>query len=105
MDLRRAVHGICAIDRDDMFVHVILVHVVEMAIVQIVYMAVMANRGVPAFRAMHMSVVGMVFLGASGHRQCLLASAWFALDVCPRHPIQHENGCEGQRRQGARKLN
>jgi hypothetical protein len=64
-----------------MFVHVILVHVVEMAIVQIVYMAVMANRGVPAFRAMHMSVVGMVFLGASGHRQCLLASAWFALDT------------------------
>src|SRR3982074_1876669 len=72
MDLRRAVHGICAIDRDDMFVHVILVHVVEMAIVKIVHMAVMANRGVPAFRAMPMSVVGMVFLGASSHRQCPL---------------------------------
>jgi hypothetical protein len=38
--LRRAGHGICCIDRDDMFVDVILV-----------------------------SVVGMVFLGASGHRQ------------------------------------
>src|SRR3981081_4197086 len=71
MDLRRVVHGICAIDRDDMFVHVILVHVVEVAIVQIVHMAVMANRGVPAVRAMPMSVVGMVSLGASGHRQCL----------------------------------
>jgi hypothetical protein len=52
-----------------MFVHVILVHVVEVAIVQIVHMAVMTNRGVPAVRAMPMSVVGMVFLGASGHRQ------------------------------------
>jgi hypothetical protein len=50
-----------------MFVHVILVHVVEMTIVQIVHMAVMANRGVPTFRAMPMSVVGMVFLGTRGH--------------------------------------
>jgi hypothetical protein len=44
--------------------------VVEMAIVQIVDVAVMANRGVPAIRAMLMRVVGVVFLGASGHRQC-----------------------------------
>jgi hypothetical protein len=29
--LRRAGHGICCIERDDMFVDVILVHVVEMA--------------------------------------------------------------------------
>jgi choline-glycine betaine transporter len=81
MDLRRAVHRIGAIDRDDMFVDVILVHVVEMAIVQIVHVAVMANRGVPACRAMLVSVVGMVFLGAVGHRQCSLARAWFALDT------------------------
>jgi hypothetical protein len=53
-----------------MFVHVILVHMVEMAIVKIVDVAVMANRGVPAFRAMPMRVVGMVFLSASGHPQC-----------------------------------
>jgi hypothetical protein len=70
VDLRRAVHGICGIDRNDMFVHVILVHMVEMAIMNIVHMAVMANRGVPAIRAMLMSVVGMVFLGASGHARC-----------------------------------
>ncbi len=43
---------------------------VEMAVVKIIHMAVMANRGVPAFRAMLMSVVGMVFLGACGHRRC-----------------------------------
>jgi hypothetical protein len=53
-----------------MFVDVILVHVVEMAIVQIVDVAVMANRGVPAIRAMLMRVVGVVFLRASGHRHC-----------------------------------
>ena len=67
VDLRRAVHRIGAIDRDDMFVDVILVHVVEMAIVQIIDVAVMANRGVPAIRAMLMGVVGMVFLGTCVH--------------------------------------
>jgi hypothetical protein len=51
-----------------MFVHMILVHMVEMTIVKIVHMAVMANRGVSAFWAMAMRVVLMVFLGASGHR-------------------------------------
>jgi hypothetical protein len=69
VNLRRAFHGIGGADRNGMFVHVIVVHMVEMTIVKIVHMAVMANRGVPAFRAMAMGVVGMVFLGASGHRQ------------------------------------
>jgi len=68
VDLRCAVHGICGIDRDDMFVHMILVHMVEMTIVKIVHMAVMANRGVSAILAMAMRVVLMVFLGASSHR-------------------------------------
>ncbi|HXL31403.1 MAG TPA: hypothetical protein VN968_19230 [Bradyrhizobium sp.] len=72
VDLRRAFHGICGVNCDHMFVHVIPVHMVEMAVVKIIHMAVMANRGVPAFRAMLMSVVGVVFLGACGHRQCLL---------------------------------
>ena len=67
MDLRCAVHGMCGIDRDDMFVHMVLVHIVEMTIVKIVHMTVMANRSVSAFRAMAMSVVRMVFLSASGH--------------------------------------
>ena len=64
VDFRRTVHGICGINSDDMFVHVILVHVVEMAVVKIIHMAVMANRGVPAFRTMLVSVVGMMFFGA-----------------------------------------
>jgi hypothetical protein len=73
VDLRRAVHGICGVDRDDMFVHVILVHMVEMAVVKIIHMAVMANRGVPAFQAMLMSVIGMMLLGAGRH-DCVLSS-------------------------------
>jgi hypothetical protein len=32
VDLRRAFHGICGIDRDHMFVYVIPVHMVEMAV-------------------------------------------------------------------------
>jgi hypothetical protein len=67
MDLRRALHGICGIYCDDMFVHVILVHMVEMTVVKIIHMAVMTNRRVPAIRAMLMSMVGMVFLGTCGH--------------------------------------
>jgi hypothetical protein len=50
-----------------MFVHVILVHMVEMAVVKIIHVAVMANRGVPAIRTMPVSVVGVVFLGTRGH--------------------------------------
>jgi hypothetical protein len=38
-----------------------------MAVVKIVDMAIMANRGVPAVWAMLMGVVGMVFLSASHH--------------------------------------
>jgi hypothetical protein len=73
VDFRRAVHGICGVDRDDMFVHVILVHMVKMAVVKIIHMAVMANRGVPAIQAMLMSVIGVMLLGAGGH-DCVLSS-------------------------------
>ena len=50
-----------------MFVHVILVHVVEMAVVKVVHMAVMANRSVSAVRAMLVGVIGMMLLGAGRH--------------------------------------
>ena len=51
-----------------MFVHMILVHMVEMTIVKIIHMANVANRRVPAVRAMAMGVVRMVLLSASVHR-------------------------------------
>jgi hypothetical protein len=66
-ELRRALHRICGGDPDGMLVHMILVHVVEMAIVKIIHMAFMPNRGVPAIRAMLVRVVGVMFLGACGH--------------------------------------
>ena len=67
VDLRRALQGICCADRDEMFIHVIPVHVVEMTIVQIVHVTIVANRSVSAVRAMLVSVVGVVFLGTCGH--------------------------------------
>jgi hypothetical protein len=50
-----------------MFVHVIPVDVVEMAVVQIIRVAIVADRGVPAIRPMLVSMVGVVFLGACRH--------------------------------------
>ena len=60
-------HGICGADRDDMFVDMIPVHVVEMAVMKIVNMGVMANSRVPTVRAMLVGMVGMVRLGAGDH--------------------------------------
>jgi hypothetical protein len=67
VDFRRALRGICCADRDQMFIHVIPMHVVKMTIVQIIYMTIVANCGVSAVRAMLVSVVGVVFLGTCGH--------------------------------------
>src|SRR6476661_3895165 len=64
---RRAAHGICGAHRNHMFVNVILMHMVKMALVKIVHMAVMANRGVSAVWAVLVGVVGMALLGARGH--------------------------------------
>jgi hypothetical protein len=87
VDLRRAVHGIRGVNRDDMLVDVIPVHVVEMAVVKIIHMAVVANCGVPTFRAMVMSVVGMVFLGACGHWRCSLRALGCLSMPHHSHPI------------------
>jgi hypothetical protein len=86
MDLGCAFHGICGVNRDGMFIDVVPVHVVEMAVVKIIHVAVMANRGVPAFWAMLMSVVGVVFLGACGHWQCSLPA--LGCPSTPHHSIQ-----------------
>jgi hypothetical protein len=67
MHLRRARHGIGSVNGDGMFVHVILVHMVEMSIMEIVDVTAMADRRVPAIRAMPVSMVGVVFLGTCSH--------------------------------------
>jgi hypothetical protein len=54
------VHGIRGADRDDMLVNMIPVHVVEMAVIKIVNMAVMANSRLPPVRAMLVGMVGQL---------------------------------------------
>jgi hypothetical protein len=63
----RAAHRILLIDRQCMFVDVILVHVMQMTVVKIVHMTVMPDRGVAAVRAMLMGVIGVVLLVAGSH--------------------------------------
>jgi hypothetical protein len=70
VDLRCTLRGICGVDRDGVLIHVILVHVMQMAIMKVVHMAVMVNRSVPAIRTMFMSVVRVVFLGTCSHWPC-----------------------------------
>jgi hypothetical protein len=55
-----------------MFVDMVVVHMVQMTIVKVIYMAIMPNPRVAAARAMLMEVVGMVLLNASGHFPCSL---------------------------------
>jgi hypothetical protein len=71
-DFGGAVHGVRGADRDDVLVNMIPVHVVQMAVMKIVNVAVMANSRVPAVRAMLVDMVGMVPLGAGGHEILLL---------------------------------
>jgi hypothetical protein len=71
-DFGGAVHGVRGADRDDMLVNMIPVHVVQMAVMKIVNMAVMANSRMPAVRAMLVDMVGMLPLGAGGHEILLL---------------------------------
>jgi uncharacterized membrane protein YGL010W len=84
VDLRRAFHRICCGDRENVFVHVILVPMMKMAIVKIIDVAVMEKRGVPAIRAMLMSMVGMVFFGTCRHWLVLASALW---SKCPVIPI------------------
>jgi hypothetical protein len=68
MDFRRALRRICGVDRDHVLIHVILMHMMEMAVMKIIHMAIMADRRVSATRTMFMGVVVVVLLGTCGHR-------------------------------------
>src|SRR5262245_45995179 len=65
---RRAAVGVGGVDRKGMFVDMIPMHMVQMAVVQIVDVAVVTNRGMPAVWTVLMGMVGMVLLGSGGHR-------------------------------------
>jgi hypothetical protein len=66
--LRRALHGIGGIDWDHVLVDVILVHVVKMAVMEIIDMAFMADRRMPTFGTVFVGMIGMVLLVTGGHR-------------------------------------
>ena len=65
--LRCAADGIRGVDLNDMFVDVILMHMVEVAVVKIVDMAIMAYGGMSTVWAVLMGMVGMMLFGTSGH--------------------------------------
>jgi hypothetical protein len=65
--LRRALHGICGVDCDDMLINVILMQVMKMAVMEIVDMALMTDRRMPALGTVLVGMIGMMLLGAGGH--------------------------------------
>jgi hypothetical protein len=65
--LGRAAQGVGIANLDHMFVDMISMHVMQMTIVQIIYMAVMAHSRVSTARTMLMCVIRMMPLGAGGH--------------------------------------
>jgi hypothetical protein len=65
--LRRALDGVAGVDRDRVLVDVIIVHRVQMPIVQVIDVAGMAHRRGSAVGTVFVSVVGMMLLGAGGH--------------------------------------
>ena len=65
--LRRALHRVGSVDRDDMFIDMILVHVVEMTVMQIIDVAFVANRRMATVGAMRVGMIRMMLLGAGSH--------------------------------------
>jgi hypothetical protein len=65
--LRRALHGVGGIDRDGVLVDMVVVHVVQMPVVQVIDVAFMAHRRMPAVGTMLVGMIGMMLLGARSH--------------------------------------
>lgn len=66
-NLRGATHRIGSVDRYGVLVNMIAVHMVHMAIMQIVDMPIVPNRRVPAVRPMLVRVVVVMLLGTGRH--------------------------------------
>jgi hypothetical protein len=65
--LRSALHGVGGVDRDDMLIDMVFVYVMEMAVMEIIDVALMAHRRMPTVGTMLVGMVGMMLLGAGGH--------------------------------------
>jgi hypothetical protein len=68
-DLRRASRRVCSADRYDMLIDMVAVHMMQMAVMQIVDMAIVSNRGMPATRTMLMRMIGVLLFGAGRHHR------------------------------------
>jgi hypothetical protein len=66
--LRRATRRVFRVDRDDVLIDVIFMHVVKVTVMQVVHMAFVPDRGVTAVRPMFMSVVLMMLFVARHDR-------------------------------------
>lgn len=76
----RAVHVICApgsrgavrrvrgTDSEDVLINMVPMHVMQMAVMNIVNVSIMEHRSMTTGRSVSMGMVGMVLLGTSGHR-------------------------------------
>jgi hypothetical protein len=64
---KRAPRRIGVAHLNNVFVDVILVHVMQMTIVEVIHMAIMPNSGVSAAWTMLVSVTTMMRLGAGNH--------------------------------------
>lgn len=71
-DLRRAVHRICRTHRYDMLIDMVAVHMMQMAVMQIVDMAIVLNRGMPTTRTMLMRMIGVLLFNAGRHHRASL---------------------------------
>ena len=56
---KRAFVGICGTDRDDVFVHVVAMRMMQMAVVKIIQMPVMHDGDMPAIFAVDMRMIGV----------------------------------------------
>ena len=65
--VRRASRGVRGRYLDDMLVHVAVVHVMQMAVVQIVHMIAVADGRVTATRPMGVGVIRMLRIRAACH--------------------------------------
>jgi hypothetical protein len=68
--LRGAVYRICRAHGQRVLVNMIAMNMVEMTVVQIIDMAIMANRRMAAVGTMSVSMIRMVLLVARGHGVC-----------------------------------
>ena len=64
----RALHRVGGIDGHDMLINMIPMHVMKMAIMEIIDITIMADRRMPTIGTMLVGVIGMMLFGAGGHR-------------------------------------